>query len=199
MHPIKTSIEIGFLGALFALVCFFGAGYLPEKGRQFATVPNRVVPEAKSDTKISDGITTFSKESTENGTWTPSIQYTTGNRNKHRIQTKLVDEAKYTLDRKTAKISFDFLVDLKKVPIGSALAIGGLPVVVENGDVTEFNIHQTGLNYSGELTVSTLPDTTYFRVMVNTGRKEKAYLTDGSEDSVRFWGYMISQSTTVFF
>lgn len=199
MHPIRTSIEIAFLIALFALACFFGAGYLPEKGRQFATAPNSVVPETESGNKTHELITTYIAEPTENGTWTPSIQYITDNKSRHDVKAKLIDVAKYTLNRKTAKISFDFLVELKKIPFGSALAIGGLPVVVENGHITEFNIHQTGLNYSGELTVSMRPHTTYFGVMVNTGRVEKEYLTDGSEDSVRFWGYIIYQSTTNLF
>lgn len=193
MKPLRTSIEISFLSILFIAVCIFGVGYLPEKGRQLATMQDSLKPETTSDNKTPPSIGTYVEETTESGTWSPSIQYTTKNAHKFYVQPDLVEEAKYTLNQKTAKISFDFLATLKKIPIGSALAISGLPVVVESKHVTEFNIHQTGLNYKGgELTVSARDDTTYFGIMVNTGREEEAYIIDGSESPVvRFWGYII--------
>lgn len=130
----------------------------------------------------------------EHGTWSPSVQYTTGNSSKDYAQVNSVDlaEYEYRLSQNTVKISFDFLVDLEQVPSGSALAIGGLPLTVENGNVTEFNVHQTGLNHSGESTVSAKRGTTWFDwLTMNTKGAQKPYVTDGSEGSVRFWGYIV--------
>ena len=130
----------------------------------------------------------------ENGTWSPSVQYTTGDSSKDYAQVNSVDlaEYEYILNQNTVKISFDFWVDLKEVPSGSALAIGGLPFTVKNGNVTEFNVHQTGLNHSGESTVSARGGTTWFDwLTMNTGGLQRVYVTNGSEGSVRFWGYIV--------
>ena len=38
MNPCKTSIEVGFLLIVFIFICYIGVGYLPEKGRQLASI-----------------------------------------------------------------------------------------------------------------------------------------------------------------
>ncbi len=122
------------------------------------------------------------KEKEEKGEWSPSVQYTTGDSSKKYAQVISVDEAKYTLHQKIVKVFFDFSVDLKKVPSGSALAIGGLPFTVDSRNVYEFKVHQTGLNHSEDLTVSARRYYTWFDLL---------FVTDGSEGSVRFWGYIV--------
>lgn len=151
------------------------------------------IDEVKGDYVAGDKVVYPTYESkAEHGTWSPSVRYTTGDSSKDYVKKILVDSAEYILNQRIVKISFDFSVDLKQVPSGSALAIGGLPVVVKKGNVTEFNVHQTGLNYSGELTVSARHNTTWFDlVTLNTGGVQGVYVTDGSEGSVRFWGYIV--------
>ena len=118
----------------------------------------------------------------EKGEWSPSVEYTTGDSSKKHAQVISVDEAKYTFNHGNIKVFFDFSVDLKKVPRGSALAIGRLPFKVDSRNVYEFKVQQTGLNHSGDLTVSARRDYTWF---------DLSYVTDGSESSVRFWGYIV--------
>ncbi len=118
----------------------------------------------------------------EKGTWSPSVQYTTDDSSKKHAQVISVAEAKYTFHHGNVKVFFDFSVDLKKVPSGSALDIGGLPFVVDSQNVYEFKVHQTGLNHSEDLTVSARRGRTWFDLL---------YVTDGSEGSVRFWGYIV--------
>jgi len=129
----------------------------------------------------------------EQGTWDPSVHYITDDLRNGYAQEISVDvkDYQYQRDQEIAKINFDFSVDLKQVPRGSTLAIDGAPFTIENGRLTEFTISQTGLNHSGEVTVSAKPNTIRFVVMVNTEGVQKAYVTDGSEDSVRFRGYIV--------
>lgn len=118
----------------------------------------------------------------EKGTWSPSVQYTTGDSSKKYAQVISVEEAKYTFHQGNVKVFFDFSVDLKKVPSGSALAIEGLPFTVKSRNVYEFKVRQTGLNHSEDLTVSARRGYSWFDLL---------YVTDGSEGSVRFWGYIV--------
>jgi predicted RNA-binding protein with TRAM domain len=129
----------------------------------------------------------------EHGTWDPSVHYITGDSRNGYAQEISVDvkDYQYQRDQEIAKINFDFSVDLKQVPRGSTLTIDGAPFTIENGKLTEFTINQTGLNHSGEVMVSAKPNTTRFVVMVNTEGVQKAYVTDGSEGSVRFRGYIV--------
>jgi len=129
----------------------------------------------------------------EHGTWDPSVHYITDDQRNGYAQEISVDvkDYQYQRDQEIAKINFDFSVDLKQVPRGSTLTIDGAPFTIENGKLTEFTINQTGLNHSGEVMVSAKPNTTRFVVMVNTEGVQKAYVTDGSEGSVRFWGYIV--------
>lgn len=129
----------------------------------------------------------------EHGTWDPSVHYITDDLRNGYAQEILVDvkDYQYQRDQEIAKINFDFSVDLKQVPRGSTLAIDGAPFTIENGKLTEFTINQTGLNHSGEVTVSAKPNTIRFVVMVDTEGVQKVYVTDGSEGSVRFWGYIV--------
>ena len=118
----------------------------------------------------------------EKGEWSPSVQYTTGDSSEKYAQVISVDEAKYTFHQGNVKVFFDFSVDLKKVPIGSALGIGGMPFTIDSRNVYEFKVRQTGLNHSEDLTVSPRCGYTSFDLL---------YVTDGSEGSVRFWGYIV--------
>ena len=129
----------------------------------------------------------------EHGTWDPSIHYITDDSRNGYAQEVSVDvkDYQYQRDQEIAKINFDFSVDLKQVPRGSTLTIDGAPFTIENGKLTEFTINQTGLNHIGEVMVSAKPNTTRFVVMVNTEGVQKAYVTDGSEGSVRFRGYIV--------
>lgn len=129
----------------------------------------------------------------EHGTWDPSVHYITDDSRNGYAQEISVDvkDYQYQRDQEIAKINFDFSVDLKQVPRGSTLTIDGAPFTIENGKLTEFTINQTGLNHSGEVMVSAKPNTTRFVVMVNTEGVQKAYVTDGSEGSVRFRGYIV--------
>lgn len=129
----------------------------------------------------------------EQGTWDPSVHYITDDLRNGCAQEISVDvkDYQYQRDQEIAKINFDFSVDLKQVPRGSTLAIDGAPFTIENGKLTEFTINQTGLNHSGKIMVSAKPNTIRFVVMVNTEGVQKAYVTDGSEGSVRFWGYIV--------
>lgn len=129
----------------------------------------------------------------EQGTWDPSVHYITDDLRNGYAQEILVDvkDYQYQRDQEIAKINFDFSVDLKQVPRGSTLAIDGAPFTIEDGKLTEFTINQTGLNHSGEVTVSAKPNTIRFVVMVDTEGVQKVYVTDGSEGSVRFWGYIV--------
>ena len=133
------------------------------------------------------------KRDPEHGTWDPSVQYITDDSRNGYAQeiSVVVKDYQYQRNQEIAKISFDFSVDLKQVPSGSTLTIEGAPFTIVNGKLTEFTINQTGLNYSGEVMVSARPNTTRFVVMVNTESVQKAYVTDGSEGSVRFWGYIV--------
>lgn len=129
----------------------------------------------------------------EHGTWDPSVHYITDDSRNGYAQEVSVDvkDYQYQRDQEIAKINFDFSVDLKQVPRGSTLTIDGAPFTIENGKLTEFTINQTGLNHIGEVMVSAKPNTTRFVVMVNTEGVQKAYVTDGSEGSVRFRGYIV--------
>ena len=129
----------------------------------------------------------------EHGTWDPSVHYITDDSRNGYAQEISVDvkDYQYQRDQEIAKINFDFSVDLKQVPRGSTLTIDGAPFTIENGKLTEFTINQTGLNHSGEVMVSAKSNTTRFVVMVNTEGVQKAYVTDGSEGSVRFRGYIV--------
>ena len=118
----------------------------------------------------------------EEGTWEPLVQYITGDSSVKYSQAISVDEAKYKFHRGNVKIFFDFSVDLKKVPSGSALAIVGIPFTVDSRNIYEFKVRQTGLNHSEDLTVSPRCGYTSFDLL---------YVTDGSEGSVRFWGYIV--------
>lgn len=133
------------------------------------SIPSTAVP--------SDVVEKYSEE----GTWEPLIQYITGDSSVKYNQAISVDEAKYKFHRGNVKIFFDFSVDLKKVPSGSALAIEGAPFIVDSRNVYEFKVRQTGLNHNEDLTVSARRNFTSFNL---------AYVTDGSEGSVRFWGYI---------
>jgi len=129
----------------------------------------------------------------EHGTWDPSVHYITDESRNGYAQEISVDvkDYQYQRDQKIAKINFDFSVGLKQVSRGSTLAIDGAPFTIENGKLTEFTINQTGLNHNGEVMVSAKPNTTRFVVMVNTEGVQKAYVTYGSESSVRLWGYIV--------
>jgi len=129
----------------------------------------------------------------ECGTWHPCVQYITNNARSGSAQEIAVDvqDYQYQRDQEIAAINFDLSVDLKQVPRGSILIIDGAPFTIENGRLTQATINQIGLDYSGEVMVSARPDTTWFVVMVNTEGVQKAYVTDGSEGSVRFWGYIV--------
>ncbi len=129
----------------------------------------------------------------EQGTWDPSVHYITDDLRNGYAQEISVDvkDYQYQRNQEIAKINFDFSVDLKQVPRGSTLALDGAPFTIENGKLTEFTINQTGLNHSGEVMVSAKPNTIRFVVMVNTEGVQKAYVTDGSEGSVRFRGYIV--------
>lgn len=133
------------------------------------------------------------KRNPEHGTWDPSVHYITDDSRNGYAQeiSVVVKDYQYQRDQEIAKINFDFSVDLKQVPSGSTLTIDGAPFAIENGKLTEFTINQTGLNYNGEVMVSARPNTTRFVVMVNTEGVQKAYVTDGSEGSVRFLGYIV--------
>jgi len=67
------------------------------------------------------------------------------------------------------------------VPSGSTLAIEGTPFLVDSKNVYEFKVRQTGLNHSEDLRVSARRHYTSFNL---------SYVTDGSESSVRLWGYI---------
>ncbi|MBW2649554.1 MAG: toll/interleukin-1 receptor domain-containing protein [Deltaproteobacteria bacterium] len=117
----------------------------------------------------------------EEGDWAPLVQYITGDSSEKYAQAISVDEAKYTFHRGNVKIFFDFSVDLKEVPSGSALAINELPFKVDSRNVYEFKVRQTGLNHSEDLTVSSKRNFTSL---------DLSYITDGSEGPVRLWGYI---------
>lgn len=155
------------------------------------------IHERKAEANIAEKHTQLSKEieerKPEKGTWHPSVHYVTDDSRNGYAQGISVDvkDYQYQRDQEIAKIDFDFSVDLKQVPGGSTLTIDGAPSIIENGKLTEFRINQTGLNHSGEVMVSAKPNTTMFVVMVNTEGVQKAYVTDGSEGSVRFRGYIV--------
>ncbi|MDO9528368.1 MAG: hypothetical protein Q7J27_04320 [Syntrophales bacterium] len=117
----------------------------------------------------------------EEGEWELSVRYITSDSSEKDVQLISVEEAKYTFHQGNVKIFFDFSVDLKKVPSGSALAIGGVPFRIDSRNVYEFKVRQTGLNHSEDLTFSPRYGDTSFDLL---------YVTDGSEGSVRFWGYI---------
>jgi len=155
------------------------------------------IHEGKSEANITEKHTQLRKEiekrKPEHGTWNPFVQYITDNSSSGYAQEISVDvrDYQYQRDQEIAKINFDFSVDVKQVPRGSTLAIDGAPFTIENGKLTEFTINQTGLNHSGEIMVSAKPNTIRFIVMVNAEGVQKAYVTDGSEGSVRFRGYIV--------
>ena len=155
------------------------------------------IREGKSEANITEKHTQLRKEieerKPEKGMWNPSVHYFTDDSGNGYAQEISVDwrDYQYQRDQGIAKIDFDFSVDLKQVPKGSTLTIHGAPFILENGKLTEFRINQTGLNHSGEVMVSAKPNTTMFVVMVNTEGAQQAYVTDGSEGSVRFWGYIV--------
>ena len=148
---------------------------------------------AKAEARAAEANLELAKRKPERGTWDPSVQYITDDSNSGYAQEISVDvkDYQYQRDQEIAKIDFDFLVDLKQVPSGSTLAFAGVPFAIENGKLTEFTINQTGLNHSGGVTVRAIPNTTRFVVMVNTEGVQKAYVTDGTEGSVRFQGYIV--------
>ena len=148
------------------------------QGMQNMQKRDPMIVKAFSKFEVSDP---FDEKYAEKGTWSPSVQYTTGDSSKKYAQVISVEEAKYTLDQKIVKVFFDFSVDLKKVPSGSALAIGGIPFTVDSRNIYEFKVRQTGLNHSEDLTVSARRHYTWFDLL---------FVTDGSEGSVRFWGYI---------
>jgi hypothetical protein len=117
----------------------------------------------------------------EEGPFDLSVQYTIGDSSEKYPLVISVDEASYTFHRGDVKIFFDFSVDLKNVPSGSALAIGDIPFTVGSRNVYEFKVRQTGLNHSEDLTVSAKRHRRSFDLL---------YVTDGSEGSVRIWGYI---------
>ena len=134
--------------------------------------PSTAVPSKDPPTMNSD----------EKGEWELSVRYITGDSSEKDAQVISIDEAKYTFHQGNVKIFFDFSVDLKKVPSGSALAIVGIPFTVDSRNIYEFKVRQTGLNHSEDLTVSPRCGYTSFDLL---------YVTDGSEGSVRFWGYIV--------
>ena len=130
-------------------------------------------------------------ESFEEGTWSPSILYTTNSAKESYAEVISVAEAKYTLNRKTVKVFFDFSVNLKQVPKGSSLTLGGIPFVIDNDNITDFKIYQNGLNHGVELMVSTRCGATWFNlVTLNVEGMQKVYISDVSKELVRFWGYI---------
>jgi len=137
----------------------------------FGEIPERDCEENTINTKY-----------TEKGTWSPSVQYTTGDSSKKYAQIISVDEAKYIFHQENVKVLFDFSVDLKIVPNGSALAIGGLPFTVDSRNIYEFKVRQTGLNHREDLTVSARRYCTWFDLL---------YITYGSEGFVRLWGFIV--------
>ena len=135
---------------------------------------------------------------TEHGTWEPRVRYKTSDSIIDYAQIISVDLAEYIFNQQNVKISFDFSVDLKQESSGSILAIDWIPFTVADGNVAEFNVHQTGLNCIGELTVSTTPGATCFYLVTMKIRGiREAYVTDGSEGSVRLWGYIVYKTDDI--
>ena len=155
------------------------------------------IHEGKSEETVTEKQTQIlneiEKRKPEHGTWDPFVQYITDNSSSGYAQEISVDvqDYQYQRDEGIAKLNFDLSVDLKQVPSGSTLTIDRAPFTIDNGKLTEYSINQTGLNHSGKVMVSARPNTTRFVVMVNTEGVQKAYVTDGSEGSVRFWGYIV--------
>lgn len=132
---------------------------------------------------------TLAEKPGEIGTWSPSIQYATNKAKKGSARIISVDEAIYELYPKKVKVKFDFRVDLTQVPSGSTLAIGGLPVVVQNANVYDFKVYQTGLNCADLVILANRHAVWLYLATMQKGVQK--YITNNTENSVRLWGYIL--------
>ena len=159
---------------------------------QFSKFGPEVIPRIEKAVEQAEGMPAYAVPSKdpptmsddEEGEWELRlpVRDITGDSSEKDVQLISVDDARYTFHQGNVKIFFDFLVDFKKVPRGSALTIGGVPFKIDSRNVYEFKVRQTGLNHSEDLTVSARCGDTSFDLL---------YVTDGSEGSVRFWGYIV--------
>ena len=76
------------------------------------------------------------------------------------------------------------------MPSGSTLAIARIPFPVRGENITDFEVNQAGLNYNGKLRIFVRHGYTQFELFMMNNAESKKYVTDGSEGSVRFWGYI---------